>query len=151
MSKKGYVLGERSLSRLVGVDPKLVAVVKRAIEITEVDFTVLEGVRTLSRQRQLVASGASQTLKSKHITGDAVDLGAWINGAISWEERYYYAIADSMRIAALELGVGIRWGGCWLGDIRNYNSAKAALDLYVSTRRKQKRKVFLDLVHFELL
>ena len=147
---KGYVLGKRSLDRLVGVDPKLVAVVKRAIEITEVDFTIVEGVRTLARQRQLVASGASQTLSSKHITGDAVDLGAWINGTVSWAEEYYYALADSMRIAALELGVSIRWGGCWLGDLRHFSSAKEALDLYVSTRKKQKRKIFLDLVHFEL-
>lgn len=107
---KGYVLGNKSKSRLVGVDPKLVAVIKRAIELTDVDFTVLEGVRTLSRQRQLVASGASQTLTSKHLTGDAVDLGAFIEGKISWEEKYYYGIADSMRIAALELGVSVRWG-----------------------------------------
>lgn len=151
MSKNKFVLGERSLSRLVGVDPKLVAVVKRAIQITEVDFTVVEGVRTLARQRQLVASGASQTLKSKHITGDAVDLGAFIDGAISWEEKHYYALAEAVRLAAIELGVGIIWGGSWLGDIRNHNSAKEALDLYVSTRRKQKRKIFLDLVHFELI
>lgn len=109
MSKNKFVLRERSLSRLVGVDSKLVSVIKRAIEITEVDFTVLEGVRTLSRQRQLVASGASQTLQSKHLTGDAVDLGAFIEGQISWEEKYYYEIADSMRIAALELGVSVRW------------------------------------------
>ncbi len=148
---KGYVLGKRSLDRLVGVDPKLVAVIKRAIEITEVDFTIVEGVRTLARQRQLVASGASQTLSSKHITGDAVDLGAFIEGSVSWAEKYYYEIADSMRIAALELGVSIRWGGCWLGDLRNYKSAQDALDKYKSVRKSQGRKVFLDLVHFELL
>ena len=148
---KGYVLGERSLDRLVGIDPKLVAVIKRAIEITEVDFTIVEGVRTLARQRQLVASGASQTLSSKHITGDAVDLGAWIDGTISWDEKYYYDIADSMRIAAMELGVAVRWGGCWLGDIRHFTSSKEALDKYKSVRKSQGRKVFLDLVHFELL
>ena len=106
---KGYVLGKRSLDRLVGIDPKLVAVVKRAIEISEIDFTVVEGVRTLETQKLYLKRGVTQTLSSKHITGDAVDLGAWINGTVSWAEEYYYEIADSMRIAALELGVGIRW------------------------------------------
>lgn len=148
---KGYVLGKRSLDRLVGVDPKLVAVIKRAIQISEIDFTVVEGVRTLETQKLYLKRGVTQTLSSKHITGDAVDLGAFIEGKISWEEKHYYGIADSMRIAALELGVGIIWGGSWLGDIRNHNSAQDALDLYVSTRRKQKRKIFLDLVHFELI
>ena len=146
-----YKLGNRSLGRLVGVKSDLVRVIMRAIEITEVDFTVVEGVRTLATQKLYLKRGVTQTLKSKHITGDAVDLGAWINGAISWDEKYYYAIADSMRIAAMELGVAVRWGGCWLGDIRHFTSSKEALDKYKSVRKSQGRKVFLDLVHFELL
>ena len=146
-----YKLGNRSLGRLVGVKSDLVRVVKRAIEITEVDFTVVEGVRTLATQKLYLKRGVTQTLSSKHITGDAVDLGAWIDGTISWDEKYYYDIADSMRIAAMELGVAVRWGGCWLGDIRHFTSSKEALDKYKSVRKSQGRKVFLDLVHFELL
>ena len=75
-----YRLGLRSRARLRGVHPDLVRVVTRAIEITDVDFTVLEGVRSLSRQRQLVAQGASKTMRSRHLTGHAVDLGAWVAG-----------------------------------------------------------------------
>lgn len=94
-----------------GVDDKLVNVVKRAIEITSVDFTVLEGLRSPARQRMLVSEGKSQTLKSKHLTGHAVDLGAYVNGTISWDKKYYGQIAEAMKTAAKEQGVNIRWGG----------------------------------------
>jgi len=78
-----FQLSQRSLDRLKGVDPKLVEVVKRAIEITEVDFGVTEGLRTLERQKELVAKGASHTLKSKHIGGKAVDLVAYVGPRVS--------------------------------------------------------------------
>ena len=107
----GFALGQRSRERLKGVDERLVKVVERAIEITEIDFTVLEGLRTPERQKQLVAEGLSQTLKSKHLTGHAVDLGALVNGTISWDKKYYHQIADAMKQAAKELDVKIRWGG----------------------------------------
>ena len=108
-----YVLGKRSKSRLEGVHPDLVKVVERAIQITEVDFTVLEGRRSKKRQRELVAKGASQTMRSRHITGHAVDLGAWVNGTVSWDWKYYHKIADAMKQAADDVGVTIEWGGNW--------------------------------------
>jgi uncharacterized protein YcbK (DUF882 family) len=80
-----YRLSKRSLDRLQGVRPELVDVVKRAIEITKVDFAVTEGVRTVARQKELVAKGASQTMESKHIEGRAVDLVAYIGSRISWD------------------------------------------------------------------
>lgn len=98
---------------LGGVKNDLVAVVKRAIEITEVDFTVLEGLRTVERQKQLVANGASTTMNSRHLDGHAVDLGAWVDGTISWHWPHYYKIADAMKKAADELGVELEWGGDW--------------------------------------
>ena len=106
-----FVLGQRSKDRLKGVDERLVKVVERAIELTEIDFTVLEGLRTPERQKQLVADGFSQTLKSKHLTGHAVDLGALVNGAISWDKQHYHTIAKAMKKSAEELKVNIRWGG----------------------------------------
>lgn len=106
-----FKLSQKSLDTLKGVDQKLVDVVKRAIEITTVDFTVLEGIRSPARQRMLVSEGKSQTLKSKHLTGHAVDLGAYVNGTISWDKQYYAQIADAMKTAAKELEVNIRWGG----------------------------------------
>jgi peptidoglycan L-alanyl-D-glutamate endopeptidase CwlK len=106
-----FVLGQRSRERLKGVDERLVKVVERAIQITEVDFTVLEGLRTPERQKQLVAEGFSQTLKSKHLTGHAVDLGVLIDNKISWDKAPYFKIADAMKKSAEELKVNIRWGG----------------------------------------
>jgi peptidoglycan L-alanyl-D-glutamate endopeptidase CwlK len=109
-----YKLGQRSKDRLKGVHPDLVKVVERAIEITTVDFTVLEGLRTPERQKTLMESGASQTLNSRHITGHAVDLGAWVDNQVDWSWPLYHKIASAMKEAAAELGVAILWGGDWI-------------------------------------
>ena len=108
-----YYLGKRSLERLEDVHPDLVEVVKTAIDITEVDFTVLEGLRSTERQRKLVAKGASTTMNSRHLTGHAVDLGAWVGGTVRWDWPLYYKIADAMKQAASELDIPIEWGGDW--------------------------------------
>ena len=108
-----FVLSKKSLDRLTGVHPDLVRIVKRAIEITTVDFAVLEGVRSKSRQEQLVKAGASQTMNSRHITGHAVDLGAYVSGSVRWDWPLYSKIADAVKQAAAELGVPIEWGGDW--------------------------------------
>lgn len=105
-----YQLGVKSQSRLNGVHPDLVSVVKRAIEITEQDFTVLEGLRSIDHQKELVESGKSTTMNSRHLTGHAVDIAPW---PISWDWDYFYPIADAMKEAAKELGVDIEWGGDW--------------------------------------
>lgn len=107
----GFALGQRSRDRLKGVDDRLVKIVERAIELTEIDFTVLEGLRTPERQKQLVSEGFSQTLKSKHLTGHAVDLGALVNGTVSWDKEHYHTIAKAMKTAADELNIKVRWGG----------------------------------------
>lgn len=108
-----YNLSKRSLDNLKGVHYDLVKVVKRAIEITKVDFTVLEGLRSKDRQRELVRSGASQTMNSRHLTGHAVDIAPYVNGQISWDWKYYYPMADAMKKAANQLGVPLEWGGDW--------------------------------------
>ncbi|GLQ72724.1 M15 family metallopeptidase [Vibrio penaeicida] len=108
-----YRLGKRSRQHLVGVHPDLVRVVERAINITSVDFTVLEGLRAIERQRRLLSSGASTTLRSRHLTGHAVDLGAWVDGTVDWSWPLYYKIADAMKQAADELRIPIEWGGDW--------------------------------------
>ena len=108
-----FKLGKRSIERLQGVHPDLVRVVERAIDLTPVDFTVLESLRSPERQQTLVASGASQTLNSRHITGHAVDLGAWVDNQVDWSWPLYAKIANAMKAAANELGVSIVWGGDW--------------------------------------
>ncbi len=122
-----YVLGQRSLARLEGVHPRLVAVVKRAIEITEQDFAVTEGVRTPERQRELYAQGRTTpgpkvtwTLKSNHFVnprtgyGQAVDL---VPFPVDWNDlRKFDKIMRAMFTAADELETPIRWGADWDRD-----------------------------------
>lgn len=108
-----FVLGAKSLERLKGVHPDLVAVVRRAIALTEIDFTVTEGLRTVERQRELVKAGASQTMKSRHITGHAVDLAALVGGEVRWDWPLYAKLATAMKAAALQINVPIEWGGDW--------------------------------------
>ena len=108
-----FTLSPRSYKRLEGVHPDLVRVVERAIAITTVDFVVLEGLRTKERQAQLLKAGASRTMNSRHITGHAVDLGAWVGKEVRWDWPLYAKIATAMKQAATELIVPIVWGGDW--------------------------------------
>lgn len=109
-----YKFSARSLSRMNGVHPDLVAVMKLAIERSPIDFTVLEGLRTLDRQKKLVASGASKTLNSRHLTGHALDVAPLIGGKVSWDWPAYHRLAPVIKAAAAELGVEIEWGGDWV-------------------------------------
>lgn len=147
-----FKLSKKSYDKLVGVDQRLVDVVTLAIKLTSVDFVVTEGLRSVERQRQLVAKGASQTMKSKHIEGKAVDLAAYVGDRISWEMSLYDDIADAMKAAAQELGVGIRWGGAWhIDDIREWEgSMQDAMDDYIRLRQSQGKRPFLDGPHHEL-
>lgn len=108
-----FKFSERSRERLKGVHPDLVSVMELALTKTPVDFTVLEGLRTLDRQKQLVKSGASQTMNSRHLTGHAVDIAPLLNGQVSWDWPLYHRIAPVVKQAARELGVPIDWGGDW--------------------------------------
>ena len=108
-----YALSKKSRDRLAGVHPDLVKVVERAIEITEIDFAVLEGVRSKTRQEHLVKAGASQTMRSRHLTGHAVDLGAYVAGSVRWDWPLYHKLAVAVKQAAAELQIPIEWGGDW--------------------------------------
>ena len=109
----GYKLSTKSLSNLKGVHPDLVKVVKRAIELTECDFTITEGLRTKERQAQLLKEKKTTTSNSRHLTGHAVDLAAWVDGTVSWNWDHYYKIAEAVKQAAKELNISIEWGGEW--------------------------------------
>lgn len=148
----GFTFSARSIKALQGVHPDLVRVTRRALELTKVDFAVTEGLRTEARQRELVASGASQTMSSKHITGHAVDLVAFIGGRISWELNLYDDIADAMKAAATEYDVPLLWGAAWnVPDIRHWKGTMAeAMNYYIDARRAQKRRPFVDAPHFEI-
>ncbi len=147
-----FELSKLSQRRLQGVHPDLVKVVKRAIQITEVDFRVQEGLRSVSTQKKYLAAGKSQTMNSRHITGHAVDLVAMIGGRIQWELSLYFRIASAMSKAADELGIPIRWGGCWtkINDLSPVNCQKL-VESYSAGRRAAKKPAFIDAPHFELL
>lgn len=135
-----FKLGKRSMDRLTGVHPDLVAVVNRAIARSEVDFTVVEGLRTPERQRQLVKAGASKTMDSRHLTGHAVDLAAWVGGSVRWDWPLYLKIAEAMRAASAELNTPIRWGGTW-GSLTDIEGPITVAVLH---------KSFPDGPHFEI-
>lgn len=152
-----FSLSTRSLDRLRGVNPKLQAVVRRAITLTKVDFGVIEGVRTLERQQELFDSKASQTMKSKHLAdedgyGSAVDLMAYVKGRGCWELTVYDDIADAMKEAAKDADVSIRWGCAWhIDNICNFDGTmEAAMNAYIDFKRISGRRPFLDGPHFEL-
>ena len=148
-----FKLSNRSLSKLEGVNDDMVRVVSRAIELTEVDFGVIQGLRTLEEQEALVAKGASQTRKSKHLDGLAVDLMAYVGGRGVWELNVYDEVADAMKAAAIEEGVAVRWGAAWhINDIREWDgSMEDAMNAYIDLRRSQGRRPFIDGPHFELM
>jgi len=147
-----FSLSSRSLAKLEGVKPELVEVVKKAIELTKTDFGCVYGLRTQEEQQKLFDAGKSQTLKSKHLTGDAVDLMAYVDGKASWELNLYDDLADAMQEAAVKVGVPIRWGASWhIDDIRGWeNSMEDAMMAYIDLRRSQGRRPFIDGPHFEL-
>lgn len=106
-------LSERSHQRLQGVHPDLQRIVLLAAALTDTDFIITEGLRTVERQRQLVAKGASQTMNSRHITGHAVDLAATVDGEVRWDWPLYHRLATAMKEAARQLGIRMVWGGDW--------------------------------------
>jgi len=147
-----FKLSQRSLDRLDSVDPDLIKVVKYAIGVTKIDFGVIEGVRTLEKQKELVAAGASKTMNSKHLKGLAVDLMAYVGGRGCWELKVYDDIADAMKQGAIEYGVPIVWGASW--HIRNIadweGTMEEAMNDYIDTRRKEGKRPFIDGPHFEI-
>ena len=113
MTKNKFSLSRSSLGKLGGVHPDLVKIVKRAIELTKVDFGITEGLRSVERQKKLVLEGKSQTMLSRHLTGHAIDVVAYINGKVSWDFENYEKISDAMFKAAAEFDIPITWGGLW--------------------------------------
>ncbi|HGM5294470.1 TPA: M15 family metallopeptidase [Serratia marcescens] len=103
----------RSEENLRGVHPDLVRVIRLALRYSLVPFSVSEGLRSMARQREMVRAGSSQTLRSRHLTGHAVDVVAMPAGVVSWEWDCYAQIAVAVRRAARECGVNVEWGGEW--------------------------------------
>lgn len=108
-----FHFSSRSLRNLEGVHPDLVAVAHRALQVTEIDFLVTEGLRTREKQIELVRAGASRTTRSRHLTGHAIDVAAWVAGEVRWDWPLYEELSRTFKRAALELKIPIAWGGDW--------------------------------------
>ena len=107
-------LTARCGQRLAGVHPDLVRVVERAARDGDVPFFVVEGVRTMDRQAELVREGKSRTMRSRHLTGHAVDLAALDEaGLVTWARPAYEALASQVKAAAAAEGIPVEWGGDW--------------------------------------
>ena len=152
-----FKLSGRSLGKLEGVHPVLVDTVKRAIEVSSVDFGVIYGVRSLAEQKRLYKAKRSQTMKSKHLVQEdgyshAVDLMAYDGSDPSWDIVMYDDIADAMKEAALETGAKICWGTAWqIDDIAKWDGTmEQAMNAYVDLRRSSGRRPFIDGPHFQL-
>lgn len=109
----GYRFGKRSMGHLAEVHPHLAMLAVRALQLSPVDFGVTDGKRTMAEQKQEVAEGDSLTLDSRHLTGHAIDVMAYVDGQGSWEWEYYEQIGEAFKAAADELDVPIVWGGDW--------------------------------------
>jgi len=147
-----YKLGNKSKEKLEGVDERMVSIVRYAISVTKQDFSVICGLRTRREQEALVKKGASKTMNSKHLDGNAVDLMAWVDGG-RWELKLYDEIADAMAEGARAIDVPVKWGAAWsVGDIRYWDGTmEEAMNAYVDLRRSQGKRPFIDGPHFELM
>ena len=152
-----FKLSGRSLNKLEGVHPVLVDTVKRAIEVSSVDFGVIYGVRSLAEQKKLYEAKRSQTMKSKHLVQEdgyshAVDLMAYDGSDPSWDMVMYDDIADAMKEASIETGAKICWGAAWhINDISEWSGTmEQAMNAYVDLRRSSGRRPFIDGPHFQL-
>lgn len=146
-------LSQRDLTRLEGLHIDLVRVVRRAAELMPDDlgFTVTEGLRTQKRQAELVAAGASQTMNSKHLVGEAVDVAAVLTGQVRFDFGLYYRIADVFAQAAKELAVPMTWGAAWDAPMLGWDkpAEQESID-YTARRRKAGKRPFLDAMHFQV-
>lgn len=110
---KRFSFSQRSQRALSGVHPDLVKVAYRALELTTVDFVIVEGVRSIETQRRYVAEGKSRTLYSRHLSGHAIDYIAFVDGKGTYDAVAMKAVSVAFKRAGKELGVAIEWGGDW--------------------------------------
>jgi len=151
MTQQNFQLSQRSKDRLQGVHPDLINVVELALCSTNIDFMVGEGLRSIERQKQLVQRNKSHTLKSRHLTGHAVDLWLLPNNKITWEASAYQTLAQTMKHAAEELNIPLQWGGVWDRELSVLTDDMAKeTEQYRQRRAQQNKTAFFDGPHFQL-
>lgn len=112
-----FKFSTKSINNLNTVDKKLYQLANEVLKISNIDFGISEGLRTLKTQQEYYKQGKSQcdgiNQKSKHQEGKAIDIICYINNKITWDNKYYYYIAGLFESKAKELNINIRWGGWW--------------------------------------
>lgn len=131
-----FKFSKRSLAEIETLEPDLQIVLSKVMNWQIIDFTVIQGVRTIEEQKELVRTGKSRTMNSKHLPNrfgmsEAVDIAPW---PIDWNdpERFFF-LGGLVFAAAEEMGVKLRWGGDWDSD------------------KDFRDQTFIDLPHFELV
>lgn len=147
-----FSLGKESQSKLIGVHSELIKIVNLAIGITYQDFSVVQGLRTLTDEQKAVATGHSQTMHSRHLTGHAVDLAPFVRGAISWDWNYIFPIALAIKHASIQLEIPMNWGGVWDKKISELSDdmMQENMDYVAREKAKGNLKPLLDGPHFQL-
>jgi peptidoglycan L-alanyl-D-glutamate endopeptidase CwlK len=108
-----YIFGEKSLEKLSTVHPDLQKLFKQAITSSPLDFSITEGIRSLERQKELVAAKKSQTMNSRHLSGKAVDIAVFVDGKLTWDLKYYKIVTDHIKVVAKLNDVAIVCGIDW--------------------------------------
>ena len=148
-----FKYGRGSLTRLAQGRMALQRVAHRTLEVSKVDISVAEVLRDRARQVELVRAKKSFTMNSRHLTGHAMDLWAYVNGGVSWDWEHYYEIARSAKVASMELDVDLIWGGVWDRHLNELsNDFKAETEAYTARRKASHphKNVLLDGPHFQL-
>lgn len=152
-----FKFGARSMAKLEmpGLDPRLIATAHRALELTEIDFGAFDTIRTEAEQREMVNSGASRTMHSKHLIGKAIDIVPYLNGGYRWEWEPLLHISEAFRSAWKQLYPydWIRWGGCWCNPLGQYQASlpmKSLMKEYTKLKLDAGKDAFPDGVHWEV-
>ncbi len=173
LPKTGYSWGKSSKQKLDFLHDDLFFLLTFVLHyLATTDISIVQVLRTLEEHKANLASGKSKAKVSRHLPrymkfrpmrsrkragypllgsmiSHAVDVVAWKHRRTSIEPEYYYAIAEAMRIASKRFGIPVIWGGCWQ-RLDEISCIKTAVDDYIALCKKEKRKPFLDLGHFEL-
>jgi len=146
-----FSLSKESLEKLEYVHDDLCLVVKRAIELTDTDFTVMEGLRTVTRQKELVKAGASHTMNSRHLTGHAVDLVPMLGNHPRWDWPLCYRVAEAVKLSAQEYAIPVVWGGVWDRLLNGLEkSCEEEVNDYIVRQKSRSERVFIDGPHFQI-
>jgi peptidoglycan L-alanyl-D-glutamate endopeptidase CwlK len=130
-----FKFGKSSEEKLGTVHSQLASVARKALELSPIDFGITEGARSEERQKELLEMGATQTMKSRHLVGKAIDIVCYVDGEVTWDLEYYQIVANAFALACQDLKVNLRWGGSWKVN-----------DFDLNPDNK-----FIDAVHFELI